>query len=443
MKKLTLLILAATATLAMADSAPGEAKTTWRFDFGGAAAPGFVAVPAGAVYAPAAGFGFEPESVPEVVERGGADPMQDGAITGKAPIEFSAAVPEGTYWVTVVLGDSREATTTTIKAEARRLMVAKVQTAPGEYVTRTFAVVVKRPGLRAGGSVRLKPDEQGNRDWDDKLTLEFGNARPGVCTLQIEPAKQVKTIYIAGDSTVTDQRREPYVGWGQMLPAFFTKDVAVSNHAESGESLRSSLGAHRFDKIWEQIQPGDFLFLQFGHNDQKDKNPGAGPFTTYKATLISVIARAKELKAIPVVVTSMERRAFEGGKLRPSLADFAEAARQAAREQGAELIDLHTMSIQLYEALGEEASMKAFVHFPAGTFPGQTAALKDNTHFTAYGAYELARCVVASLAGSDSGLSHSLDRTLWTAFDPKHPDRPEDVAIPPSRLEVTAKPEGN
>jgi lysophospholipase L1-like esterase len=386
-----------------------------------------------------------------VVERGGADPMTDGGLTaaaGKGPVEFSAAVPEGTYWVTVGLGDAREATVTTIKAEARRLMALNVRTAPGEFVTRTFAVAVKRPGLRAGGAVKLKPDEQGHRDWDEKLTLEFAGEHPGVCSVQIEPAPRagehrVTTIFIAGDSTVTDQRREPYAAWGQMLPAFFTKDVAVANHAESGESLRSSLGAHRFDKIWEQIQPGDFLFIQFGHNDQKDKTAGAGPFTTYKATLISVIQRAKELKAIPVVVTSMERRKFEGGQIVPSLTDYAEAARQAAREQGAELIDLHTMSVQFYEALGEEASMKAFVHFPAGTFPGQKAPLKDNTHFTAYGAYELARCVVAGLAGSDSGLSHSLDRKLWTPFDPKHPDRPEDIAIPASRLEVTEKPEGN
>ena len=417
-------------------------QTTWKLDFGAGTAPGYTAVRSDAGFSAQAGFGFEDAAAVTPVQRGAADKLRDGFVTSDKPFAFSVAVPEGVYRVTVVLGDAKDASTTTVKAEARRLMLEKVQTAAGKFETRTFTVAVKRPGLKAGGEVRLKPDEQGHRDWDDKLTLEFSNTRPCLCALEIAPAQNVTTLYIAGDSTVTDQRNEPYVGWGQMLPRFFTEAVAVANHAQSGESLSSSLAAKRFEKIFENLRPGDYLFIQFGHNDQKDKSPGAGPFTTYKERLRTVVKRARDAKALPVVVTSMERRIFDGEKIRPSLADFAEAARQVSREESVPLIDLHAMSIQFYEALGPKISTKAFVHFQAGTFPGQTAPLKDDTHFTAYGGYELALCVVEGIRAAKLDLIKCLAPDV-TPFDPSHPDRPEGWALPVSPVVTTQKPEGN
>ena len=426
---------------ASAHLAPAE-QTTWKLDFGGGTAPGYTAVRPDAAFSAGASYGFEEGAAVTDVGRGGADKLHDGFVTSDRPFAFSVAVPEGVYRVTVVLGDAQGASTTTVKAEARRLMWEKVETTAGKFATRTFSVVVKRPALKAGGAVRLKPDEQGHRDWDDKLTLEFANTRPCLCALEITPVQNVITLYIAGDSTVTDQRNEPYVGWGQMLPRFFIETVAVANHAQSGESLSSSLGAKRFEKIFESIRPRDYLFIQFGHNDQKDKSPGAGPFSTYKERLRTVVKRAKDAKALPVIVTSMERRIFDGDRIKPSLTDFAEAARQISREESVPLIDLHAMSIEFYEALGPQISTKAFVHFPAGTFPGQTVPLKDDTHFTAYGGYELARCVVEGIRAAKLDLGKFLAPDL-APFDPGHPDQPEVWTLPSSPVAATQKPGGN
>ena len=186
-----LLLLAALAFSASSPAAPMEA--TWKFDFGSGTAPGYTAVRADAAYDARAGYGFAEGAAATVVQRGGADKLRDGFVTSDKPFAFSVALPEGIYRVTVVLGDAKEASTTTVKAEARRLMLEKVQTTAGKFETRTFTVAVKRPALKAGGEVRLKPDEQGHRDWDGKLTLEFSNARPCLCALEIAPAQNVTT----------------------------------------------------------------------------------------------------------------------------------------------------------------------------------------------------------------------------------------------------------
>ena len=115
--------------------------------------------------------------------------------------------------------------------------------------------------------VRLKPDEQSHLDWDDLLTLEFTGTHPCVHALEISKADKAVTVYIAGDSTVTDQAQEPWSAWGQMLPRFFKQGVAIANHAESGEYLKSFVGEHRLQKILETIKAGDYLLIQFAHND--------------------------------------------------------------------------------------------------------------------------------------------------------------------------------
>ena len=142
--------------------------------------------------------------------------------------------------------------------------------------------------------------------WDDKLTLEFNDKRPCVCGIEITKADDVPTVFLLGDSTVCDQPKEPWNSWGQMLPRFFKPDVAVANHAESGESIRGSLGAGRFDKVYSLLKKGDYLFLQFGHNDMKDRDPNA--LATYKANLKRIVAETRKRGATPVLVTSMERK---------------------------------------------------------------------------------------------------------------------------------------
>src|SRR5690606_30511697 len=191
----------------------------------------------------------------------------------------------------------------------------------------------------------------------------------------------IPTIYLAGNSTVVDQEYEPWAAWGQMITAFFRPEVAVANYAESGESLKSFIAEKRLKKILSVIKPGDYLFIEFAHNDQKAGGAYVAPFTGYKDHLKLFIKAAREKGAIPVLVTSMHRRNFnENGEIINTLDNYPEAMRQVGKEENATVIDLNKMSKTLYEAMGPEKSKRAFVHYPAGTFPGQDKVLNDNTH---------------------------------------------------------------
>ena len=307
-------------------------------------------------------------------------------------------------------------------------MAEHVATPRGSSVTRTFTVNIRTPRLAAGGSVALKSREFGVAHWDDALTLEFGDRRPAVSSISITPAPAATTVFLAGDSTVTDQTAEPWSAWGQMLPRFFSSDVAVANHAESGESLRSFVGERRLEKIFDAIKAGDYLFLQFAHNDQK-----ITPDTSaYESQLRAIVADTRARHAVPVLVTSMERRRFdESGKIVDSLGAYPDAMRRVAQQDGVALIDLTLLSKRFYETLGPEGSKRAFVHYPARMFPDQPAELKDDTHFNAYGAYELARMVVEGIRASGLGLVSRLAPDV-TPFDPGHPDSVETFNLPAS-----------
>ena len=239
-------------------------------------------------------------------------------------------------------------------------------------------------------------------------------------------------MYLAGDSTVTDQRSEPWAAWGQMLPRFFVQGIAVANHAESGESLKSFIGEQRLTKILETIKSGDYLLIQFAHNDQKPGSAHVDAFTSYKEYLKRYIVAARNKGAIPVLVTSMHRRRFDpAGKIINTLEDYPEAMRKLATEQSVQLIDLNSMSKTLFETLGEFGTLKAFVHYPAHTFPGQDQELRDDTHFNSYGAYELARCVVEGIRSGDLELKRYL-RDDVKPFDPARPDPVAEWSLPAS-----------
>lgn len=408
------------ATVEAAQGAKGRAL--YRFEFGAGKA-GDLAVAPMTVYDKDRGYGFEP---------GGAPASVNGGVTSDKPFFFSVALSEGNYNVTVTFGDTKGATDTTVKAELRRLMLERVETAPGKFDTRTFTVNVRTPQIAAGGGeVKLKDREKTIEAWawDEKLTFEFSGKNSTVSVIEIIPA-EVPTIFLLGDSTVCDQPREPYSSWGQMLTRFFSPGVAVANHAESGESLRSSLGARRLDKVLSLIKPGDYLFIQYGHNDQKEKGEGVGAFTTYKADLKMFVAETRKRGATPVLLTSVNRRNFNGqGQVYSTLGDYPEAVRQVAREEKVALIDLNAMSKAFYEALGPEKSALAFKE-------------GDGTHHNNYGAYELARCVVEGIKANNLNIAKFLAKDV-TAFDPSRPDSPENFKIPASPPRSEVKPPGN
>jgi len=362
--------------------------------------------------------GFDMNTVPEVSEK---------SCSSDKPFFFSVAIPEGSYRVTVVLG-TEQASKTTVWAEARRLMLDEVQIKPNGSIARSFDTNVRVPEIRGdtAGVVKLKPREVGNLDWDTKLTLEFNGDHPSFRSIKIEPTSET-TIYLAGDSTVVDQDAEPWAAWGQMLPRFFRPGIVIANHAESGETIKSFEGEWRFAKIWSLIQPGDYLFMQFGHNDMK---PNAVSLDDYKARMVEAIEKTREKGATPVLVTSMNRRTFDAeGKVTNSLAGYPDAVREVASAQHTALIDLNAMSKTLFEALGPKGSMKAFMHYPANSFPNQTEAISDDTHFNKYGAYELARCVVHGIRVAKLPIAKYLARDVLD-FDPAQPDPEATFALP-------------
>src|SRR5438445_583498 len=270
-----------------------------RFALGTHAAPGFTLVRADDQYTATRGYGF----------LGSPPSLIGNSVCGREPFLFAVDVPEGNYDVTVRLGSDESDSVTTLKAEARRLLLESLMTQRGHIEGRTFTVNVPYPQLRNGDMVRQKP------------------------------------------------------------------------------------GASHVD-----------------------------PFTTYQRHLIELVDEAKERGATPVLVTSINRRKFNAdGKIVNTLGDYPEAMRQLAVRERVASIDLNAMSKTLFEALGPEGTLKAFVHHPAGTFPGQDKPLADDTHFNSYGAYELARSVVEGIKANGFAIARFLLEDV-KPFEPAHPD---------------------
>jgi len=318
-------------------------------------------------------------------------------------------------------------------------MLDAVVVPAGRSITQSFVVNVRNaaltpPPLNAPGgtAVLLKPRERGSFSWDDRLTLEILGTKPGVTAITIEPIT-VPTIFLLGDSTVTDQPAEPAASWGQMLPTFFRPDIAVANHAESGETMKSFMTELRFAKVLESAKPGDWALIQFGHNDQKAQWPQtyAAAETTYRDYLRAWIAEFRRRGVEPVLVTSPERRMWAGDKIRPTLAEYAAAVKAVGAELRVPVIDLNAASSRFYEALGPTRAPLAF-----------NDGGKDATHHDNYGAWVLARAVAAGIATAKLPLAEHLKPDL-TAFDAGHPPDPATFRLAPSVAHDSTRPDGN
>ncbi|MFP9114543.1 rhamnogalacturonan acetylesterase [Flavobacterium sp. RHBU_3] len=424
-------------------------QNSFKFDFGkGKAEKGFIKVTPETKYNVKTGYGFDFDSEVQAETRGGKGVKKD-FITGTKPFYFSVKLPEGNYDVKLVLGDVKGTSATTVRAECRRLMLENIKTKQGETTEQTFTVHVRDSLIRdEKGNIidklKLKKREGNHLHWDNVLTLEFTDSIPKVCAVEITPNKTAATIFLAGDSTVTDQPGHPYASWGQMFPVFLVPStIAVANYAESGETMLAFERENRLKKIWSMAKPGDYLFIEFTHNDQKPGGNHLEPFTTFKDKLKEWIAEARKRKLTPVLVTSTNRRNFDAeGHIVNTLLEYPEAMRQNAKEENVALIDLTAMSKTFYEALGEQESMKALVHYPANTFPNQEKELQDNTHFSPYGAYELAECVVSSISSLGLPLAKYIRKDV-KKFDPAKPLAPVQFYWPASSFTNTRKPDGN
>ena len=356
------------------------------------------------------------------------------------PFYFSVKVPDGNYLVKVVLGGKKNSNTT-VRAEGRRLMMDNITTKRAKDTQEVSFTVNKRtPLIDEKNRVKIKDREKAYFTWDDKLTLEFNGDMPAVKHIHIEKA-DVPTIYLCGNSTVVDQNYEPWASWGQMITRWFGPEVAISNHAESGLTARTFIASNRLDKILTTLKKGDYVFVEFGHNDEKEKKPGDGAWYHYQYQLKIFVDQVRKKGADIVFCTPTQRRAFNDDKktLMNTHGDFPAAMKMVAEKENVPLIDLNSLTKTFFETLGYEDSKRALVHYPKEMYGRELA---DNTHFNTYGAYEVAKCVVMGMKQLNLPVVQYL-RADWQDFNPAQPDDWKTFKWAPSRISENVKPDGN
>lgn len=221
-----------------------------------------------------------------------------------------------------------------------------------------------------------------NEDLDASLNAEN--------TLTAPSSEAVFRVVFIGDSTVSSYREESSKirGWGQVMPAYFKEDVAFLNAARSGASTKSFLDAGWWQTALE-FSP-DYVFIQFGHNDQKqDPDRGTDHNTTYRDNLRKFVREAREAGATPILVTPVARRTFRNGDLHTSLQPWADAVQAVALEEKVPVIDLHALSMEFYRNTGEDAG--AWIN---------AGSPQDRTHFSEEGARAIAGFIAAQLPSS-------------------------------------------
>lgn len=376
-----------------------------RYDFGpqAGAAEAYTAVSADQIYSEERGYGFEPGAVLKEVSRKKGDALSRDFITSQDPFRFSVRLPEGNYKVTVTLGDTEGTSRTTVKSEVRRLMAESVVTAKGEITKISFNVNVRTPKISKGNEIKLNSRELDyatgkvkTLTWDDKLTLQFHDLAPCVCAVEIEPAAEdVVTVFVIGDSTVTDQASGGT--WGQYLPRWFGDRVVVANHAESGMTIKGFRFGRRWDKIMESAKEGDYLFIQLGTNDEKkrghdpmwDSEDKAGdwvrthsdPETDYVWGLATMALEAKRHGMIPVIVSPMTKLDRRNATATELMTPYGINAPRAAELADCAFIDLWGMSRQIISAVGKDA----------------LAVYSDGTHTDNYGGYLFSLCIIKGI----------------------------------------------
>ncbi|WP_410645548.1 rhamnogalacturonan acetylesterase [Amycolatopsis sp. lyj-346] len=300
--------------------------------------------------------------------------------SGTAPIKCHFAVAPGNYEVTAGLGSATRAANTSMSVEARRQVLTAVPTNAGQVVPMTVTVNVRNP--------EGQPTGQGGTGTAG-LDITFGGSAPAIGSLTVKAATAPLVTYLAGDSTVCDQPVAPYTGWGQLLPTAVRAGAVVANYADSGESSGSFLAnSALFPRMKPLIKSRDLVFIQFGHNDKQTSA------TAFRDNLTKLVGGVRERGGVPVLVTPPVRRLFSGTTLTPTAlhvngvgADLPAVIRALGRSAGVPVLDLTAKSKALVESLGPSASQKLYL-------TQATDGVTDNTHFSAYGATQMANLVV-------------------------------------------------
>lgn len=214
------------------------------------------------------------------------------------------------------------------------------------------------------------------------------------------PPKKKITLWLIGDSTMSVKaaRAFPETGWGMPFVYFWDSTVTVDNRAQNGRSTRSFMQENRWQPVLDNMQEGDYAFIQFGHNDEVPTKATYTTETEFAANLTKYIRDTRSRKGIPVLLTPVARRKFDStGNITGTHEVYSAIVRKVAKENNTVLIDLDTLSQQLLQEWGEDRSKYLFNHLRAGEHPNYPAGKEDNTHFNELGARIMAELVLKSI----------------------------------------------
>lgn len=229
-------------------------------------------------------------------------------------------------------------------------------------------------------------------------------------------------VYLAGDSTMAEKAAEkrPETGWGEYLQIAFDETIVrVENHAQNGRSTKSFIAEGRWQKIVDSLKLGDYVFIQFGHNDEKLDKDGVGAKANgeYRENLIRMVKDVRAKKAFPILLTPVMRRRFdENGKFFDTHGEYPEAVRKVAAELKVPLIDMHRKSEAILVKFGAEESKKLFLQLKPKEHPNYPDGVEDNTHFSAFGAEKMARQAAEGIRETKIGLAKYLIKPTHVFF---------------------------
>ncbi|MBN2350349.1 MAG: rhamnogalacturonan acetylesterase [Bacteroidales bacterium] len=218
------------------------------------------------------------------------------------------------------------------------------------------------------------------------------------------------TIYLIGDSTMANKEnpdKNPEFGWGQVLQQFFKENATVENHAVNGRSSRSFISEGRWDSVLNKLQPGDYVFIQFGHNDQKFMSPDryTNPWSSYRDNLEKYVDETRQKGANPILLSSIIRRHYnEWHTLIDTHGPYPYVAREVAKEKNVPFIDMQLMTERLVDSLGEEPSRELFMFLKPGEYEMYPEGRADSTHLTLKGATIVAGLAIKGLKETDNPL---------------------------------------
>jgi len=229
-------------------------------------------------------------------------------------------------------------------------------------------------------------------------------------------------VYLAGDSTMAEKTsdKRPETGWGEYLQSQFDDSkVKIENHAQNGRSTKSFIAEGRWQKIVESLKKGDYVFIEFGHNDEKLDKPGVGAAANgeYRDNLIRFVKDVRAKNAFPVLLTPVMRRRFdENGKFFDTHGEYPDAVRKVAAEYKVPLIDMHRKSEAVLIKFGAEDSKSLFLQLKPKAHPNYPNGVEDNTHFSAFGAEQMARAAADGIAETKIGLAKYLIKETGEDF---------------------------